>query len=110
MKTNTLTPLIATFRPQAWINDQAVDIDGKIEFDATDQFLSLNIDQIHFYRENCYSSDFLADNLNERIDHSGPFEVDAFIDDWLEENGFVCHDQLTQKDLDNLRAKTRCTI
>jgi hypothetical protein len=32
---------LAIFQPQAWIRDNAVDIDGKFTFDVTDQVLAL---------------------------------------------------------------------
>jgi hypothetical protein len=80
--------LMATFRPQAWINNYAVDIDGAVTFDATDALLTLDLEGVRTFREHSEQSDRLADDLPARQVHSGPFEVDVDIDDWLDENGF----------------------
>lgn len=96
--------LIATFRPQAWVNDYAIDIDGRVEFDATEKFLSLPLDTIRDFAENNFDSDRLAEDLPEYADHHGPFEVDADIDGWLESLGYEGgRKSLTENDLVELR-------
>jgi hypothetical protein len=99
--------LIATFRPQAWIDDYAVDIDGKVDFDVTQALLELPLEKIRTFKEHNHDSDVLADDLQEQKDHSGPFEVDVDIDKWLEENGLDGgRADLTQEQLDQLRRQS----
>lgn len=106
VQTNDAEPrFIATFRPQAWQHDFAVEVGGKVEFDATGKLLSLSLDEIKGFRENNYDSDYLADSLPEREDHDGPFEVDTDLDGWLEANGIKDRSAMTQDDLDRLCEK-----
>lgn len=95
--------LMATFRPQAWINDYAVDIDGSVRFDATEPFLSLPLARIRAFQQNNYDSDYLSDALPQRNEHSGPFEVDVEIDEWLESLGYPPRAELTESHLVSLR-------
>lgn len=82
-------PLMATFRPQADQRGYCVDIDGEVEFDATWALLSRTPEEICNFR--CYNedSDRLAidSNLPAWQEHTGPFEVDVELDEWLEEQG-----------------------
>lgn len=100
-----LQPLYATFRPQEWQGDYAVDVAGAVQFDATAKFLSLPLDRIQSFLENNYDSDDLASELPERQEHGGPFEVDTDIDAWLEANGLEERESLTQEQLDMLRER-----
>lgn len=93
-----MKPCIATFRPQAWINDYAADIDKPVQFDATLNILALTLEEFKNFKENSYDSDSLADDLPERENHSGPFEVDVDVDTWLEQNGFPERNALTITD------------
>ncbi len=98
-----LPRLKATFRPQAWINDNAVDIDGQVEFDATENFLTLDLEEIRNFTEHDYDSDRLAWDLREAEIHSGPYEVDVDIDEWLNSIGFPARRQLTAALVRDLR-------
>lgn len=96
--------LNATFRPQIWVNDYAVDVEGgAVKFDATTAFLRLSLDEIKAYKEHNYSSDELSAGLTERHEHDGPFEVDADVDEWLGAHGHPDRKQLTAADLAALR-------
>lgn len=98
--------LIARFRPQMWLNDQAMDVEGAVYFDATEKFLRLPLEYTRTFRENSYDSDELAEDLPARQHHSGPFEVDIDASEWLEQNGVPGgRDGLTQEHLDRLRAE-----
>lgn len=95
--------LTATFRPQASINDNCVDVDGKFDFDITEQILKKTPEEIKAFEENNYDSDSLADDFN---DHDGPFEVDTDLDAWFEEQGVEGgRKNLTWDDLNRLRKK-----
>src|SRR5690606_8390732 len=103
--------LMAHFRPQAWVGDNATDIDdGHADFDATEKFLSLSLEEITGFEENNYDSDHLSIGLPEREAHNGPFEVDTNIDEWLEENGIEDRSAMTQEQLDQLRTKYSVTV
>lgn len=103
---NRLPRLTARFRPQAWIRDFAMDVDGAVDFDATAAFLALPPDAIRAFRENDYDSDHLADDLPEYEAHSGPFEVDVEVDDWLEALGFPNgRASLTDADVASIRER-----
>ena len=101
------TRLMATFRPQRDLDGgNYEDIDGgKVQFDATAAFLGLSLTDIHDYEEHDYSSDALADDLDERKAHDGPFEVDCDVGEWLKGNGVPDRWQMTQADLNRLRAE-----
>lgn len=68
--------LFATFRPQAWVNDHALDIDGTIRIDVTDKVLELSADEIRALPDSP-DNDFLAEGTAELNAHSGPYEVDV---------------------------------
>jgi hypothetical protein len=96
--------LMAVFRRQVWVNDVAMDTEEPIEFDATVRLLRLPLLNIQHFRENDYDSDYLSEDLPERIEWTGPFEVDVDIDEWLERNGVLNgRNSLTQEDLERLR-------
>jgi hypothetical protein len=97
--------LTAVFQPQAWVNNYAVDTDGAVEFDATEALLGRDLDYIHRYAECSYDSDALADDLPERQNHSGPFEVECDVWAWLEENGVSQKQTMSQAELDRLRTR-----
>lgn len=95
--------LMAVFQPQAWVNDYAINIDGAVEFDATEAFLGRSLEFIRKYAECSYDSDVLADDLPERQQHDGPFEVECDVWAWLEDNGVSQKQTMTEADLDRLR-------
>lgn len=106
----TYPRLMATFRPQAWQNDYALDVDGSEEFDATEAFLSLPLDEIRSFREHREESDDLASGLPAREAHHGPFEVDVDVDGWLVKNGLPGgRANLTREQLDTLRVRFSVT-
>lgn len=53
--------ILATFQPQAWQRDYAVDIDGRCEVDVTDKVLSLALDEIIGLDDDDYDTDDLVD-------------------------------------------------
>lgn len=67
--------LPATFRPQAWVNDHAIDADHMMEFDAFDGLMSLNHDQlVRITREimqDSYGKDLDCLVQNYEIDQGG---------------------------------------
>lgn len=70
--------IIATFIPQAWVDDESVDIDGWIDFDVTDQILSMGRDAALRITDNSYQSDDLWYNheVIPGVDpHNGPFRI-----------------------------------
>ena len=67
---------MATFIPEVWINDYATEIDGRIEFDVTDQLLLRGPDYLDNLRDNSYPTDDLAECLLARQKHDGPFRVE----------------------------------
>lgn len=100
--------LIATFRPQSWEYDTLRDIGGNVEFDATENFLNNDVEDIRDFTEHDNDSDSLADGLPERENHDGPFEVDADIDQWLINNGVEDgRAGITQEHLDRLRREEK---
>lgn len=101
---NGKEPLMAVLRRQVWVDDDAVDTEPPVEFDATNRFLRMSVATIENFREHDYDSDSLADDIPERIEWTGPFEVDVDIDDWLMKNGIPDgRKNITQEDLDRLR-------
>lgn len=99
--------LMATFRPQAWQNDYAINIDSPVDFDATEALLRRSLKDIKAYKEHDYSSDYLAgeSNLRAAEEHDGPYEVDCDVDSWLEENGIEDRSKMTEADLKLLRER-----
>ena len=67
----------ATFRPQAWVDDYAVDIDGKTSFNCLGALLSMDADEVRAMFGRGRDFDRLADGLPAREGHEGPFEVDV---------------------------------
>ena len=100
-------PLMARFRPQALIDDYFVEVDGQVDFDATEAILSLSVNDVRRFRENDYSSDALAEDLPARQEHGGPFEVDVDLNGWLEFHGVDDRYNLSGSRWDAIRAKYR---
>jgi hypothetical protein len=69
-------PIMATFIPEAWINDYATEIDGKVPFDVTELVLSRGPDYMENLRDDDYPTDDLAEDVPERQAHGGPFRVE----------------------------------
>ncbi|MBD8089085.1 hypothetical protein IFT48_03755 [Pseudomonas fluorescens] len=69
----------AQFQPQAWQDDDAIDVDpGMTEFDVTDQIEAMGKEKALALEDNQYSSDELRDgkNVEQWIrDWDGPFYV-----------------------------------
>lgn len=67
----------ALFRPQVWINDYAIEIDGKREFDVT--LLYEEAVKILEARDHSYETDELwySSPLSEEVGHYGPFDVEV---------------------------------
>ena len=101
---DSLPRLVAHFRPQVWVDDEAVAAAGAVEFDATEKLLSLSLKEIQLFKENDCDSDALAEDLLERIEHHGPFEVDVDVNGWLEKSGFD-RATLTREQLEDLRRR-----
>jgi hypothetical protein len=102
--------LVATFRPQQWFNNYAVDVDGQVRFDATDVFLAQKLEAIRLFSTNDFDSDLLASDLPECQEYDGPFEVDLEYEpgEWLELHGLDIK-TFSQDDLDWLRETHRHT-
>lgn len=96
--------LIAFLRRQVWVNNEATESEEPVEFDATVALLRLPLSGIQQFREHDHDSDVLAEDLPERVEWTGPFEVDVDVDGWLEQNGVPeGRKSLTKEDLDRLR-------
>lgn len=72
--------IIATFRPQAWVNDYAVDVDpeGPTMFDVTAHVVALGRERALQIKDGDYSSDGLRELATAPAwvrDWSGPFSV-----------------------------------
>lgn len=81
-------PIIATFEPQAWVNDYAVPVDpeGPTSFDATDYVLRSDLDALHtggFDHAFEYGDALIQASTAPTwmADHAGPFtcSVDEFL-------------------------------
>lgn len=67
--------LFATFIPEAWINDNAVEIDGRRQIDVTDAYLALDVaDRANVESRSSAGDDLITDA--HRAGHSGPFSVE----------------------------------
>ena len=70
---------LATFQPQAWIDDNAWDIDGAFEFDITDQVKALGQAAALAIKDSRDESDELwfksGRSTLDDAGHSGPFSV-----------------------------------
>jgi hypothetical protein len=75
---------MATFVPEAWIRDYAVEIDGRLEFDVTERILAMSEEERNQLRDDDYNSDVLASE-EIRGSHTGPFrvEVEQAIEDYF---------------------------
>ncbi len=67
--------IIATFVPRAWINDYAIEIDGRVGFDVTDEILAMPKEERELLRDDDYESDDLVP-LEIMDSHNGPFRVE----------------------------------
>ena len=69
--------ILATFAPQTWVNDGAVDgDDGAVEFDCTDQIVRMGREAALQVRDNRDKSDALVPP-EILAKHSGPFRVEV---------------------------------
>lgn len=70
---------LALFRPQAWIGDQAIDVDGEYRFDIAAQLDEMGADAALAIEDGTYESDALwrHNPIRETCDWNGPFEVEA---------------------------------
>jgi hypothetical protein len=73
---------MAHFRPQAWVNDCAVDIDGGFDFDCTRALLAQDAKTLRNFKFNSYDTDNLYRDSDVPQEHTGPFEVDVSEDDF----------------------------
>lgn len=108
--------ILATYQPQAWVNDYATDIDGAFTYDVTEHVLDLAVTNgWNWVTQNLtdYSdtAEFhLWENTNERTDHNGPFvikvewAIEDYLDAFTDANGRVMTVADTQARLDALRA------
>ena len=86
------TTILATYQPQAWVNDYATDIDGAFTYDVTTHVLDQAVAHGWNWVKNNLTdgSDTAEFNLweltSERTDHQGPFVilVDSAIEDYLD--------------------------
>lgn len=70
--------VIAHFQPQAWVDDNAIDIDGAYEFDVTKQIEQMGREAAEKIRDGDYSSDDLWHvhcDQHPGDHHDGPFIV-----------------------------------
>lgn len=67
--------ILATFLPQAWIDDYAVEIDGRDDVDVTQRVLGLSLAQIHHLQDHRASTDDLLNGSSVALEHDGPFTV-----------------------------------
>ncbi len=68
--------IMATFVPEAWVKDHAIEVDGRIDFDATDEILAMSEEERAELRDDSYASDRLVPaELLDR--HQGPFRVEV---------------------------------
>jgi hypothetical protein len=79
--------IMATFVPEAWIRDHAVEIDGRLEFDVTERILAMSEKERNELRDDDYNTDGLASE-EIRGSHTGPFrvEVEKAIEDYFSSN------------------------
>lgn len=70
--------ILATFQPQAWINDYATDVDGAQQVDVTREVLRLakeNLEDLHQLKDARDNTDALVANKLDDIGHKGPFTI-----------------------------------
>lgn len=97
--------IIASFQPQAWMDDNAVDIDGQEEVDVTQRVLSLSLTQIHGLQDHRNSTDDLVNGTPVAIEHNGPFTV-RVVDSICEFFGVGTLSDITDDMLDARRKAT----
>jgi len=70
--------IIAHFRPQEWIGDYALDIDGAYDFDATGLILSWPLSRVLAITDHSYEADAVwqEHSISTERPHDGPFEVE----------------------------------
>ncbi|HYW76187.1 MAG TPA: hypothetical protein VFA48_06135 [Gammaproteobacteria bacterium] len=70
--------IMARFRPQAWIRDEATDIDdGQSDFDVTRLIAAMPLRELQQLEDDEFSSDDLARRAGLLARHSGPFVVEV---------------------------------
>lgn len=67
--------IMASFIPQARVNDNAIEIDGRRDVDVTDKVLALSALEIGNLTDFYYTTDNLVDP--EELGHDGPFAVEV---------------------------------
>jgi hypothetical protein len=68
--------IVPIAQPQARVNNCAIEIDGRLELDVTEQALDLTLAQLQNVRDHDDSSDRLVDVRNSAFaDFEGPFTV-----------------------------------
>ena len=79
--------IMARFVPEAWINDCAVEVDGSLEFDVTDQVLAMSESERAALRDDSHESDKLVPD-GILCHYNGPFhvEIEQAIEDYFENN------------------------
>ena len=70
---------IATFRPQAWVNDHCIDVEGGCQFNALANLTNYT-QRALMEIEGADNHDSMANGLAARESHAGPFEVDIDLD------------------------------
>jgi hypothetical protein len=66
----------ATFQPETWVGDNAMELDGgRISFDALPALLRTDLSKLRNAFAEGVDFDWLADDLPARENHDGPFEV-----------------------------------
>lgn len=67
----------ATFVPEAWINDYAIEVDdGRVAFNAIPALLKMKLADVQEMFEKGVDFDELSEGLPARESHDGPFEVE----------------------------------
>lgn len=77
---DTVRGVWARFRPQAWINDNAIDIDGGFTFDVTIQIEKMGREKALEITDHDNSADDLWHTYvgaRPEKEHDGPFEVEV---------------------------------
>jgi len=72
--------IIATFRPQTWQRDYAIDVDpeGPLTWDVTDEVLALSVDERCALRDNRYDELRCSKNAPAWVSEwSGPFYIEV---------------------------------
>ena len=71
--------IIAHFRPQNWVGDYAIDVDGAYDFDATELVLSWPLSRVLAVTDHDYEADAVwrEHPISTVRPHDGPFEVEV---------------------------------